>query len=117
MKIEGNKNLAERWAQQTSNAVPAYEQGRLNPVRGEPTLEAGAGIKYARSAKPARSAWARGWAPYREVLRKLKLPARGKTRSKANARRCMLVCQALSREKLRRAAKRGKKPPRTKEAK
>lgn len=52
-----------------------------------------------------RRSWEQAWAPYREVLARLKLPRRGKVGSKANWRRMELVCTALHREKVRRENK------------
>jgi hypothetical protein len=104
MKIKTPRTLAKKYARRASAATLNYQIGIANPRVGEPRLDPDAPGKFATAVKGSQSAYARGWAPYREVLLKLKLPPRGKLGSKANVRRMRAVCEALHREKLRRKA-------------
>ncbi len=102
MKIKGVRKLAKKWARETGNSAPAYVDGSGNPRTGEPHIECLDPKKFVRNSRRAARNWARGWAPYRRVLMRLKLPPRGPVRSPENYKRVEAVCLALHEEKVRR---------------
>lgn len=105
MKISSARKLSEKWERRKAAARAAYSSGIASPRSGTPR-EAGPGAKkYARRSKSARSAWARGWEPYRKILLGLKLPPRGERNSAANFKRSQMVAVALHAEKVRREQK------------
>lgn len=53
--------------------------------------------------------WAEGYQPYARMLRKLKLPPRGKLRSRRNYERVRLVCEAMHAVKVKQDAKKRKR--------
>jgi hypothetical protein len=102
VKIASTRKLREKWEARKAAAREAYSAGLANPRSGE-SRKAGPGARrYARRSKSAKSAWARGWEPYRKILLGLKLPPRGPVNSQENAERVRIVCEALHKEKLRR---------------
>jgi hypothetical protein len=112
VKIASTRKLREKWEARKAAAREAYSAGLANPRSGE-SRKAGPGARrYARRSKSAKSAWARGWEPYRKILLGLKLPPRGPVRSPQNFERVRVICEALHKEKLRREdALRGKRRP------
>ncbi len=60
---------------------------------------------YIAGSQNARTAWEQGFARYRAVLSRLRLPKRGKVGSKVNWRRNQLICAALHAEKMRQHAR------------
>ena len=111
MKVKGERTVAKTWARRASAAARDYEAGLASPKRGEAQQFLGAPEMFAAAVASSRSAYARGWAPYRDVLLKLNLPPRGKVGSRVNLRRAFMVNEALHKEKLR-LAKLSKKRPR-----
>jgi len=102
MKIKTPRTLKKKWARHTADAASNYLAGCALPRRGPAIVDEEAAVKFQAAAAAAGGAWARGWAPYRDVLLKLKLPPRRKRGSKANVRRIAMVVNALHKEKLRR---------------
>jgi hypothetical protein len=104
MKIVTPRTLAKRYARCARNAAQSFIAGAANPRSGEPRDLKRAARKYAAAIERRKGAYARGFAPYREILARLELPPRGEKGSNANWERVRIVCEALHNEKLRRAS-------------
>jgi hypothetical protein len=102
LRILTSRTLAKRWAKHVEAAAPAYESGVANPRSGKPREARIAASRYAWFGPKKKSAWARGWEPYRKILLGLKLPPRGERNSAANFERSRIVAEALHTEKVRR---------------
>jgi hypothetical protein len=100
VKIKGERSLAKKWARRVAASTRHYASGVKNPRTGTPPKHVKGVKKLAAAAASAQSKWARGWAPYREVLLRLELPPRGPMRSPQNIQRVQAVCDALHRKKL-----------------
>lgn len=115
---EGVKNPRADWADAASKAETAYEQG-IQTAIGRKAF--GKGVRNAGTAKwqqnaiekgpqrfsqgvsLAEDAYETGFAPYREVISRLALPARGAKGDPKNVQRVAAIAKALHDEKLKRA--------------
>jgi len=111
----GVANPRQDWAAETARAEGAYEQGVTKAIQSKAF---GKGVAAAGTAKwqkntlekgPARwsqgiglsaDAFERGFAPFREVIERTNLPARGPKGDPKNIQRVALLAKALHDKKL-----------------
>lgn len=105
VKVRGERTLAKKWARRVRKSAQAFAEGAAAPIKGKPRKVRSGGREWVKATASKASKWARGWAPYRRVLIRLKLPPRGPVRSKRNVERALMVVQALHQEKMRREKK------------
>ena len=114
---EGVRNPRADWAEETSKAEGTYEQGIQSSIgrkafgKGvkkagtskwqENAIRKGPG-RFAEGVSLAQSAYEEGFAPYREVLARTALPARGPKGDPKNLMRVAIVAKALHDEKIKR---------------
>jgi hypothetical protein len=114
---EGIRNPRADWAEKSTQANPNWKAGVTAAIQSD---RYATGVKIAGTEKWARRAielgpsrWAQGiqvagdayetgFAPYRSVIERLQLPARGPKGSPQNIRRVEAVATALHQEKMRR---------------
>jgi len=106
-KLPSARLAARRFEVAVRCAGTDYEIGlrhprRVNTTSGPITDLKDAATKYILSAAAGSSAYARGFAPYRAILAKLKLPRKYKRGDPRNYRRTLAIAQALHAEKVRR---------------
>ncbi len=97
--------MAKKWARGVKKAASHFSAGLANPRTGKQRKAAQGGRKWASTTASKAGRWARGWAPYRRVLLRLKLPPRGPLRSPENLERSRVIVEALHGEKMRRHKK------------
>jgi len=115
---EGVRNPRADWADQTKKAESAYEQGIQAAIGrkafGKGVTQAGTAKwqtnaiekgpqRFSQGVALAEQAYETGFAPYREVISRLTLPARGPKGDPKNIQRVTTVAKALHDEKLKRA--------------
>lgn len=113
--LEGVKNPRADWEEQTRNAEPAYEAGIQAAISrkafGKGVSKAGTKkwqeksitlgpARYATGVQAAQAAYRDGFAPYREVIANLTLPARGPKGDPNNLQRVAIIAKALHEKKL-----------------
>jgi len=113
----GVRSPRKDWAEQTVKSADAYAKGvqaAISAGRFAKGVSAVGSSKWQLNAIAkgpgrwsagialAQSAYERGFAPYRQVIEGLSLPARGPVGDPQNYRRVQVVGDALHKEKLRR---------------
>lgn len=111
----GIQNTTRDWAASTTAAAASYKAGiqaAISANRFESGVRAAGNEKWKRNALqkgPQRwaqgislsgDAYSRGFAPYREVIASLNLPARGPRGSEGNYARSMAVGKALHQKRI-----------------
>lgn len=114
---EGVRNPRADWATETSKAEGTYEQGIQNSISrkafGKGVKKAGTSKwqenaiskgpgRYSQGVGLAKDAYEEGFAPYREVIARTVLPARGPKGDPKNLLRVAAIAKALHDEKLKR---------------
>lgn len=113
--LEGVQNPRADWETETRAAEKTYEQGIQNSLSrkafGKGVAKAGTAkwqerattlgpARYSTGVQAAQNAYREGFAPYREVIQNLQLPARGPKGDPSNIQRVAAVAKALHDKKL-----------------
>lgn len=114
---EGIRNPRADWAESTRAAEANFERGIQQAIQrksfGKGVAKAGTAKWQERSLQKGPSRWAdginvsqanyeAGFAPYREVIQRTSLPARGPKGDPKNIQRVAAIAEALHREKIAR---------------